>query len=89
MEIKKDKDRHFRNTSLPLATFLFSKGEQIAGVNEVDKSKDKEFAFIRTFELEELVSVYRFGEKSNPSLLVNVRDYEESRRILMDRLNGR
>lgn len=89
MATNKDKDRYFRNTSFSLAAFLFSKGEQISGVNDVINSRDKEFVFIRTFELEELVNVYRFGEKNNPELLVNVRDYEEARRILMDRLNGR
>jgi hypothetical protein len=89
MEIKKDEDRYYRTTSLPIATFLLAKGEQVAGISDVDDSGDKEFCFIRTMRLEILVEAYRFAEKEDRELLVGVRHYEEARRMLLDRINGR
>jgi hypothetical protein len=89
MEIKRDEDRYYRTTNLSLATFLFAQNEQIAGINEVDNSTDKQFVFSKTMRLEELVQAYRFGEKEDADLLVNVRSYEEGRRFLLDRINGK
>ena len=81
------KDRYFRSASFPLVTFLFTKGEQIAGVNPTDNPRKKEFAFVITPRLEELVDLYKFGDRKDPDLLVNVRLYEQARNDLLDRLN--
>lgn len=80
------KDRYFISTSFPLVTFLFTKGEQITGVNQTDDPRKKEFAFILTSRLEELADLYKFGERDNPELSVNVRLYEQARGELLSRL---
>ncbi len=87
--MKRDIDRYYRSTSLSIAVFLFAKGEQIAGVNKTENSKEKEFVFIRTDKLDELVNVYKFGDKNDPDLSVEVHLYEQARRELLDRLNDR
>ena len=87
IEIKKDKNRYFRSSSFPLAVFLFSKGEQIVGISPTENPGKKEFAFIKTDRLEELVEIFKFGENDDPELLVSIRLVEQARRQLMDRLN--
>jgi len=89
MEIKTDKERYYRDSSFPIALFLYAKGEMIAGVNPADRPGVKEFAFPRTPRLEELLQKYKFGDRNDPSLLVQVHTYEQARRELLDLLNDR
>lgn len=79
--------RYFYSSSFPLIAFLFTKGEQIADINPTDDPRRKEFAFVKTPRLEELVNLYRFGNKNDPELLVSVRLYEQARRELLAKLN--
>lgn len=79
-------DNQFRITNLNLAIFLFANDQQIGGINPIN-TEQKEFAFTKTDYLEELVWLYKFGEKDDERLLVNVHKYEHARRILLDRLN--
>lgn len=81
-------ERYFRTSSLPLAIFLYSKGQQIAGIDFVSNSSKKEFVFVFSPYLEELVEKYKFGERTDPDLLVQVHLYERARDELLDRLNG-
>jgi hypothetical protein len=81
-------DRYFRTTSLPLAIYLYSKNQQIAGINNTPHSTRKEFAFALSPYLEELVDLYKFGERTDPGLTVPVHLYERARDELLDRLNG-
>ncbi len=81
-------ERYFRTSSLPLSIFLYSKGQQIAGIDFVSNSSKKEFAFVFSPCLEELVEKYKFGERIDPDLLVQVHLYERARDELLDRLNG-
>ena len=87
MNIKEDSDRYFRNCSFHLVNFLYAKGEQIVEINQIDNSGKKEFAFLRTPRLEELVNLYKFGNRNDPELFVSVHVYEQARRELLDRLN--
>lgn len=75
-----------RLTNLNLATFLYANDQQIAGIDPVSEEQ-KEFSFIKTDALEELVWLYKFGEKDDDRLLVDVHRYEQARRELLDRLN--
>ncbi len=75
-----------RTSSLNQAVFLYAKEYQISGVNSIT-NKQKEFVFVKTDELEELVWLYRYGEKDDERLLVEVHKYEQARRELLDRLN--
>jgi hypothetical protein len=84
--MKKDSDRYFRTSSFSLAAFLFANSEQIAGVNETEERGKKEFCFVMTDRLEELVDLYKFGDRNDPDLLVHVHTYEQGRRELLDRL---
>ena len=70
-----------------LATFLYAKGKQIAGINPTDSSTKKEFTFISDARLEELVDAYKFGERDGEDLLVPVHLYEHARNEMLDRLN--
>ena len=82
----KDENRYYRTTSLPLATFLYSKNQQIAGIQRLSGSK-KEFAFVLTPLLEKLVDKYKFGDRHDSDLLVPVHLYEYARNELLDRIN--
>lgn len=79
--------RYFRTTSLQLAVFLYTKQQQIAGINPLGESSKKEFAFIVTPQLEELADKYKFGDRNDPDLLVPIHLYEHARNELLDRLN--
>ncbi len=87
MKIKQDEERYFRTCSFPLVTFLYAKEQQIAGISQIDDSGKKEFAFIKTPRLEELVDKYKFGSKDDPDIFVSVHLYEQARRELLDLLN--
>ncbi|MDP3725848.1 MAG: hypothetical protein Q8R36_01480 [bacterium] len=86
--MKKDSNSDFRSASFPLVTFLFAKGEQVAGINPTDNPSKKEFSFVSSPRLEELVYLYKFGERNDPDLLVQVHIYEQARRELLDGLNN-
>ena len=80
-------DRYFKSSSFPIVAFLFSKGEQVAGINPTDNPSKKEFTFVSRPRLEELVELYKFGDRNDTELLVSAHAYEQSRRELLDRLN--
>ena len=86
--MEKNVDRYYRTASLPLAIYLYAKDQQIAGIDVVSDSGKKEFAFVLTPYLEEIVELYKFGERTDPDLLVSVHLYERARNELLDRLNG-
>jgi hypothetical protein len=83
------KDRHFRTASFPLAVFLYTKQQQFTAIDPTEDPGRKEFAFSKTDRLEELVDKYKFGDRGDPDLLVEVHAYEQARRDLLDRLNDR
>lgn len=82
-----EKDRYFRSSSFPLVAFLFAKGEQVAGISPTDNPSKQEFSFVVRPRLEELVDLYKFGDRNDPELLVSAHLYEQGRRELLDRLN--
>jgi alpha-D-ribose 1-methylphosphonate 5-triphosphate synthase subunit PhnH len=84
-----ERDIHFRTSQFPLAAFLYTKNHQVAGINFTDEPGRKEFAFVVTPELEQLVEKFKYGSRSDPDLLVEVHAYEQARRDLLDRLNDR
>lgn len=86
--MKKDSDeKYIRTTNLNQSVFLYAKDQQIAGINSIRKDQ-KEFVFIKTDTLEELIWLYRYGERDDDRLLVEVHKYEQSRRELLDLLNA-
>lgn len=86
MSQTRQEQRYFYTASLSLATFLFAKGQQVAGVRDADDSGKKEFVFVRTDRTDDLADSYRFAAPSSEELLASVRDYENARRLLLDRL---
>ena len=83
------RDEHFHTSLFPLAALLYAKGEQVAGISPTDEPGRKEFAFVITQELEQLVEKFKYGSRTDPDLLVEVHAYEQARRELLDRLNDR
>jgi len=82
-----EKNRYYKSASFPLVAFLLTKGEQVAGIYPTDNPSKKEFSFVSNPRLEDLVDKYRFGDRSDPELLVPVHKYEQARNELLDRLN--
>ena len=80
------KDRYFRTTNLNLGVFLYAQNQPIAGVNPV-AGDQKEFAFLDVPRVKELVDLYKFGDRNDVRLSVEVHRYEQARRDLLDRLN--
>jgi len=87
MDYTKNEDKYLYTTSFPLACFLYSKGEQMSSPRELGRGQ-KEFTFFRTEKLDRLVDCYKFGLKEEKELFINVRDYEQSRRELLEILNN-
>ena len=82
-------NKHFCTSSFPLAVFLYAKKQQFVAINPTDDLGRKEFAFVKIKKLEELVDFYKFGDRGDSELLVEVHAYEQARRDLLDRLNDR
>ena len=83
------KEKYFKSASFPLAVFLYAKQQHVASIDPTDDPGRKEFAFLKTDKLNELVDLYKFGSRDDPELLVEVHAYEQARRELLDRLNDR
>jgi hypothetical protein len=83
---RQNKERYYRQSSFPLVNFLFAKGEKVAGIEQIDSTGKKEFCFVRTDRLEELEDKYKFGDRSDPDLAIQVHEYEQARRELLERL---
>jgi hypothetical protein len=75
-------EEYFRNTSFPLANFLYAHGQKLVSVDSLNGSI-KEFVFVMNERLQELEDKYKFGDKNDPDLLVHVHTYEEARRQLL------
>lgn len=73
-------------TNLNMATFLYASDAVITGVRELS-DKQKGFCFLETDRLQELIWTYKFAEKDDENLLVNVHKLEYARRYLLDRIN--
>jgi hypothetical protein len=82
----KNIDRYIRTTNLNHAIFLYTKDQPISGINSINEDQ-KEFVFVKTDTLEELVWLYRYGDRDDERLMVQVHKYEQARRELLDRLN--
>ncbi len=78
-----DSNKYFRTQKFNLSAFLYTKDQVIVGVNTI-APKLKEFAFLNSVELDELIEVYKFGDKNDPRLLVPIRTYEQARDELLD-----
>jgi len=81
-------ERYFKTTSLGLSVYLYAKNQQIAGIDDVSGLGKKEIVFVLSPYLERLVELYKFGDRTDPDLLVPVHLYERARNELLDRLNG-
>ena len=81
------RDKYFRTSSFPQAVFLKEKQQQITSIDLTDDPGRKNFVFLKTDRLDELVNLYKFGDRDDPDLLVEVHAYEQARRDLLDRLN--
>ena len=79
-------NKDFRTSDLKLSIFLVVKGERLIGVDTVNV-RQKQLIFENTPNLEELKELYRFGDKSDKRLLIHVKEYESTRKELLDRLN--
>ena len=83
---RNDGERYFRSSSLPLATFLFAKEQKVAGIHPLE-GKKREFVFVKTSRLEELVDKYKFGERNEEDAMVDARLLERARQELLDRVH--
>ena len=79
------RNTHTKTTNFNLATYLCAKNQQMVGI-EALTNEQKEFLFMTTDELEELIENYKFPEQSDGANLVNVKRYEQARRELLDLL---
>jgi hypothetical protein len=81
------KEKNFKTGSFPLSAFLYSKNQHLEGISSSDDPGRKDFSFLQTDRLDELVGKYKFGDRGDPDLLVEVHLYEQARRDLLDILN--
>ena len=87
--MRKQIEKYFRSASFPLAVYLYSKNQQFTAIEPTDDPSRKVFVFLQTDQLLELVRLYKFGDRGDPDLLIEVHAYEQARRDLLDRLNDR
>ena len=81
------KEKHFKTSAFPLSVFLKSKNQQFTAIEPTDDPGRKAFVFLQTDQLLELARLYKFGDRGDPGLLVEVHAYEQARRDLLDILN--
>lgn len=84
--MERNRNGHFRSSSLPLATFLFAKEQEIDEIQTTDGFR-KEFLFVRTPLLAELVDAYKFGKRDTEDVMVDARLLERARQDLLDRVH--
>ena len=83
--MKKDIERYFYITNFPLAIYLYAKNQQVVNVYPLGNGQ-KEFVFLRSPRLEELEDKYKFGNKDDEDLFIQVHIYEQARRELLNLL---
>jgi len=84
--MKTHRERYLTTSAFNLAVFLFANDQQISGINRTNDSERQDFVFVKNEFLEELVNLYKFGQKNNDRLLVNVHRYEQARQELLSLL---
>lgn len=70
---KPSDDRYFRTNSFNLASFLFAKGYELAGIDKTSNPRRAEFIFINSIELESLAHEFNFANDSSPEIQINSR----------------
>lgn len=84
---KQNNNRYFRTKNFYLACFLFSRGMELAGINEIKGLKQKEFVFRDTPLREKWVNDYNFAQIDSPGLILDVRKFIYAIKMLKERLN--
>ena len=75
----------FSTKDVKLATFLSTKGIPLVSVDAEEYGSGRLFVFEKSDEAQELEELYKFTFDSKDSRMkVNVKDYEEHRRRLID-----
>jgi len=82
----KDINRYFRTSSFNLATFLFSKGIELANIDKLTNGKRADFVFIDSFLLEELVHGFDFSPENDTTVMVDARKLLYSSKTLKEKL---
>jgi hypothetical protein len=84
--MKTYEDRYYKTSSFNLAVFLYTNDQQISGVNPTNDGGRRDFVFTRTNYLDELIDLYKFGNKKDDRLLVNIHKLEWARQELLSLL---
>ena len=78
-------NKYFRTQNFYLASFLFAKGMELAGIDRADPKKCI-FVFSDTPLRELLVGVFNFGKENDPEAMIDSRKIILAVRTLKDRL---
>ncbi len=78
-------DKYYRVSSFQLACFLFAKNLELVNINKID-TKKSEFVFLNSPEREFLVQSFNFSREDAPEVMVDVRKFIMSSKMLKDKL---
>jgi len=79
-------NRYFTTSNFYLASFLFSKGLELSGIDKITNPKRANFIFVETPIREELVDRFNFAKEDDVAVLIDARKFVVSQKTLKDRL---
>lgn len=71
MKIKNE--RYFRTTNFNIASFLFTKGIDLANIDRLDNQKRATFVFVDNPQIEELVHDFDYAKENEEVVMVDAR----------------
>ena len=81
-----NKNRYFRTTNFNLASFLFTKGIELANIDRLDNQKRATFVFVENSQIEELVHEFDYAQENNEVVMVDARKLIYATKQLKDKL---
>lgn len=78
-------NRYYRTKSLKIASFLFSKNQELAGVHKID-NRTSEFVFVDSPECHVLVNSFDYSAEDDQNVLVDARKLLIAEKTLKEKI---
>ncbi len=79
-------NRYYTTSNFYLASFLFSKGLELAGIDKITNPKRASFIFVDNPAREEFVDRFNFAKENDVAVLIDARKFVVAQKTLKDRL---
>ena len=84
--MKINNERYYRTQNFNLASFLFTKGIELANIDRFDNQKRQTFVFVENMQIEELAHEFDYAKENDEIVMVDARKLIHATKKLKEKL---